>query len=203
MNRHQISQVKIMRLLLMLIFTQLSFASYASKAQNERATGTELQMLPELCQARFKNGLAGKEYQKWKTILGRDHLNVHHYCDGLTFLNRASRYDKYHTFYLGSAYSNFQYTIKHLINPDYVLLPDIYYQLSVVEKKRKKFDEAISYAKKSIKFKKKYIKPYLILADIYIDHGNKGQAKETLFEAKKYYPKSKAIKRRLKRLKDN
>ncbi len=190
-----------MRLLIIFILFQVPLISYATEMQTGRASGMELPLLPELCQARFKNGLAGKEFSKWKGILGMDYLNVHHYCDGLTFLNRASRFDKHRKFYLNSANSNFLYNIKHLKNPDYVLLPDIYYQLAVVQKNMRVIEKAIEYANKSIQSKKKYLKPYTFLADIYFDLGNKEQAEKILLEAKKYHPRSRAIERRLKKVK--
>lgn len=199
-NDDKIRKVKIMRLLLVLFLWQLSFISYASDMLTSRAKGPELEMLPEHCQVRFKYGISSREYSKWKEILGQDFLHVHHYCDGLTFLIRARKRDEYQKFYLGSAESNFKYTLKNLINPKYILLPEIYYQLGIVMKEKGEVDKAISYANKSIQAKKDYLKPYLLLFDTYIKLNDLENAEKTILMAKGLFPRSRAIKRRLKKL---
>ena len=125
---------------------------------------------------------------------------MHHYCQGLVALFRSAKRDKHRKSQLNSAKGNLIYTLRNLQNPNYILLPDIYYRLSIVEKEEGNTSEAINYANKSIQAKKNYLNPHLLLADIYTKSGDKTAAKDILLKAKKYHPKSKALKRRIKKI---
>ena len=59
---------------------------------------------------------------------------------------------------------------------------------------------AINYAKKSIEAKHNYLNPYILLSDIYLKQGKKGEAKKTLLQAKEYLPNSKRLNSKLKKI---
>jgi len=194
-----------MRLILILVLWQLPFISYAEKYTGEvdprRATASEMQRLPKLCQLRFKWGYGSKEFAKWQRILGEESLHVHHYCGGLVDLMRLNKHKPYWKDQLNAAKSNFNYVLTRVKNPKFVLLPDLYYRLAIVSKEEGDSSKAISFANKSIQAKKNYLNPYILLADIYIKSGQKNEAKGILLKAKKYHPNSKKLKKRLKIIK--
>ena len=56
-------------------------------------TPLELKLLPVYCQVRWKYGDDRKSpvVQRWRSILGDDYEDIHHYCLGLNYVNRANR----------------------------------------------------------------------------------------------------------------
>ena len=193
-----------MRLLLILVLSQLSAISYAEQYTGEvspdRATVSEMLMLPKFCQLRFKYGPEGKQFKKWKNILGPEYIHIHHYCEGLVDLMRLNKNEKHWQGVLNSAKSNFNYVLDRVQNPKFVLLPDLYYRLAIVATEGNNPSEAASFANKSIQAKKNYLNPYLLLSDTYLELGNKEQAKQTLLQAQKYHPNSKRLSAQLKKL---
>ncbi len=186
------------RLILILLFWQLAFNSHAQKGP--RATESEMQMLPKLCQLRFKYGKDSKEFKPWRVRLGPEAIHIHHYCDGLVLLFRSNIRDRHRNSKLNAAKSNFRYVLHRVTNPKFILLPDLYYRMAIVSKEQGNTAEAIQFANKSIEAKKKYLNPYLLLADIYMESKMKKEAKEILLKAKAIKPKSKRLQYKLKKL---
>ena len=191
-----------MRLLLILFLWYASFFCYAGKyagtVDPSRATDSEMLRLPEFCQLRFKWGSDSKEFSKWANILGPESVHIHHYCEGLVDLMRLNKQERFWQGTLNSAKANFNYVLSRVQNPNFILLPDLYYRLAIVSKEEGNFSEAINFSNKSIQAKQNYLNPYLLLADIYIKSKNKTEAKKILLQAKKYHPNSKKIENRLK-----
>ncbi|NOQ14487.1 MAG: tetratricopeptide repeat protein [Methyloprofundus sp.] len=193
-----------MRLLLILVLLQLPISSYAVESTGEvnpeRATASEMLRLPELCQIRFEYGPRGKEFSKWKKILGPEYIHIHHYCKGLVQLMRLNKQKRHWKGDLNSAKKNFNYVISRVQNPKFVLLPDLYYRMAIIATEENNSPEAASFANKSIQAKKNYLNPYLLLADTYLKLGNREQAKQILLQAQKYHPNSKRLSSKLKQL---
>ncbi|BCG64774.1 MAG: hypothetical protein methR_P2566 [Methyloprofundus sp.] len=191
-----------MRLFLVLVLAlwQSFFINTAQAYTNSYATPLEMKMLPKLCQVRFQYGHEAPEFAKWRTILGPEYIHVHHYCGGLVDMFHANENSRQRQGNLESARSNFNYVLRSIQNPKFILLPDLYYRLALVSKDLGNVGEAIGYAEKSINAKRNYLNPYILLADIYIKAGKKSTAKKLLLQAKKYHPNSKRLKRRLKKV---
>ncbi len=191
-----------MRLLLILVLWHASFSSYAEKytgqVSPQRATAAEMQRLPEFCQIRFKWGYGSKQFANWQKTLGSESMHIHHYCEGLVDLMRIAMRGKHWKSTLNSAKANFNYVLTRIQNPKFILLPDLYYRQAIVFKEEGKTGEAINYANKSIQTKRRYLNPYILLADIYSKSGNKSEAKKILLQAKQYHPTSKRLKKKLK-----
>ena len=164
-------------------------------------------MLPELCQLRFKYGHGSIEFKKWENILGPESLHIHHYCEGLVEIQRAKLIWQQDTknrmkknSLLESAKANFNYVLRRIQNPKFVLLPDLYYRMAIVASEQMDSTQAISYAKKSIEAKKSYLNPYILLSEIYLNLANRNEAKKTILQAKQYHPHSKRVKSMLKKI---
>jgi len=191
--------------LLLIALSLIPFVSHADysdgKVDPKRATVFEMQQLPELCQLRFKWGYQSRQFSKWKNLLGPESVHIHHYCEGLVDIQRAALVvQKEKQSLLNSARSNFKYVLTRTQNPQFILLPDIYYRLAIVSQEENNSSEAINFATQSIQAKKNYLNPYLLISDIYIKSGKNDEAKKTLLKAKKYHPNSKILKRRLENL---
>lgn len=194
-----------MRLFIIFVLWNISFFSYAEKYTGEvnpsRATAVEMKRLPELCQTRFKYGHGSKEFARWRSLLGSESLHVHHYCTALVEIMRAATAGKHKRSTLKSARSNIKYILARVQNPNFILLPDMYYRLAIISYQEGKYGDAIVMANKSIVAKKNYLNPHMLLAEIHLKSGNKVAAEEVLLQAQQYHPNSRKVKTLLKKVK--
>jgi hypothetical protein len=74
----------------------------------------EIPLLPDYCQVKMRPG-SESEQRAWAARFGPLWGDMHHYCDGLKFVNRASRAgtgDIDRRYYLGASLGEFDYIIK-------------------------------------------------------------------------------------------
>lgn len=174
------------------VYSGTAIANYA-------ISKNEMKMLPPYCKARFEITTNPQNAARWRSILGGDFMNVHHYCQGLNFMKRAyasidvnsRRYD------LQNAVNNFKYMINHLINSNFVLLPEIYLNLGKTYALEGDKKNAILSFDRSISIKRNYTLAYAAISDLYLDDGERKIAKSYLNRGLSISPSSRILRRRL------
>ncbi len=187
----------------MLVLFAVALAGHsavAAKLETSYPTDAEISALPAYCHAKLRASKTSTEVQHWKSVLGKDYVHVHHLCAARAFLIRANRMDENRGFYLNSALDNLDYMISHA-SQTFILMPEILYYKGYIYYKKKEYPQAVKFSEESIRNNKKYIKPYLLLADIYLKQNDIHNAEKIIKKAKELFPKSRAVKRRIKKLK--
>lgn len=187
-------------LLVMFVLTAYSGSTFANYAISK----DEMKLLPPYCKARFEMSEQPQIAERWKSILGPDFINVHHYCQGLNFIKRAySSFDANSRRYnLQNAINNFNYMFNHLINKKFVLLPEIYLNLGKAYLLDGNSKNAILNFSRSIATKKNYTPAYAAMSDLYRNMGNKKQALIYIEKGLAISPRSRILRRRLNDIKN-
>ena len=192
--------MKFFLLLCILMFSSITFARNFTSAVPEN---DEYANLPEYCQVRLTHKIDKKvaSVKDWQEKMGyQNYMSLHHLCFAENSIQRAKLYPDQRKKWLSASLGDLNYMEK-AATKDFYLLPKIYYFYAYVAEKQGDIKKSVAYAEKAIKKNKKYLKPYLLLADLYIDTENMNAAQEILDRAKKQFPKSRAVKRRLKKIK--
>lgn len=142
-----------------------------------------------MCQARVYSRLGERD---------QNTMHMHHYCDGLRFLDRAyaSLGDKQDMrYYLGVSIGNFDYVLTHT-QEDYVMRGEVHMGKARALKLLGKKGEAATEYLKALRYLPNSSAIYLALADIYQEIGDKPKALEMVAEGLRHTPDSKGLKRR-------
>lgn len=190
----------------LLYLTLLTFSSNSlADSSGYPKTDVDFMYLPPYCKARMRKS-SPEDQKQWAKRLGADYLHTHHYCAALHQLriarsmfprNKGEKSRKNST--LNGVFNNINYMEQHA-KSTYILFPYIYTTKAEAYLEAKKENKAISYFYKAINSNKKFTKPYALLADYYLKHHNKQEAKKILVEGLKYSPQSKALNKRLKKI---
>lgn len=161
----------------------------------------EMRLLPPYCEAKVGKQRGNPEAkQYWSNIFGAANWkHMHHYCEGLNWLNRANRVfgDKQTQAYnLNNAINNFNYMLTHT-ERNFSLRPEILVNKGKALVLMKRGGEAAAEFSKAIAFKADYAPAYISLGDYYLDAGNKKKARATYEDGLKLNPGFKALQRRL------
>lgn len=165
----------------------------------------ELSFLPPYCCKISSNRARFNEWKKWvrkfesKGARGRDHVHVHHYCEGLLALNRIFRGVGKRSALLGVAESQFNYMISKC-SPKFILMPEIYLKMGITQKLMGKDGEAFKHFLQATKLKRDYVSAYIHIIDFFKEHQNYKKAIETARRGLKYSPNSKLLKAKLAEL---
>lgn len=165
-------------LLLLTSMPTLAVAPYA-------ATPAEKAM----CQARVYSRLGERD---------RNTIHMHHYCDGLRFLDRAyaSMGDKENMKYnLNRSVGNFDYVLSHT-EENYAMRGEVHVNKARALKLMGKRAEAVAEFHKALRYELDSPVVYQALADHYQETGDKKMALEMVTEGLKRTPDSKGLKRR-------
>ena len=191
-----------MKLLLKILFLSLLLITTASSAQEAwRAAVVKVnyknsKLVPPFCQVNSPQYKAAN----WKQRLGPDFTWINHYCSAKARIPVCWKYPtKQRNECLTAHLEGSQYAIAHSKNPNYALLPLLYTEQGILLKDLKRYGEAIQSFQSAIKKNRKYIPAYTKLADTYILIKDFTAAEKTIHQGLKY-KKSKALKRRLKKL---
>ncbi|BAN36770.1 TPR repeat-containing protein [Sulfuricella denitrificans skB26] len=132
-----------------------------------------------------------------------DHNNpnsahMHHYCDGLRFLNRAyaaigNKQEMGH--YLNESINNFDYVLGHT-QEDYAMRGEVHMGKARALKLMGKHWEAAAEFTKILRYSPDSPEVYQALADYHQEMGNKPKALEMATEGLRRNPGSQALKRR-------
>jgi tetratricopeptide (TPR) repeat protein len=131
--------------------------------------------------------------------MGSSFPNMHHYCWGLMYTNRAfllARSEQMRTHYLGRSIAEFDYVIQRAL-PDFRLLPEILTKKGENLIRLDKGPEGISELERAIERKPDYWPPYAAMSDYYTKIGDLAKAREWLKDGLSVTPDVKALQRRL------
>lgn len=174
-------------------------------AEQWRATEEEMRLLPPYCVAKIgadRDNVAAQQH--WSGVFGAENwLHLHHYCDGLNFLNRSFKRGGDKTasdFDLRRAINNFDYVLDRA-SSDFVLLPEIMAQKARALRMLGQKAEAASLYARVISMRADYIPAYIALGDFYKESGDAKKARETYEAGLKQHPGHRSLVRRLNRLK--
>ena len=176
-------------------------------------TKEELQILPVWC--RFKIG--GNEQidltqkRMWESHLGAQNWgHFHHFCSSLNTSIRVERgliTGKTESLYwLNEAIRGMKGTIENELSRDIPIRAQLYTYLGramllqVKLSKRGTAAEAIDSLQKAISFEPKFVPPYLIMADVYVNAGKKDEATKILSQGLKIKPSDGSLRRRMTEL---
>lgn len=182
-------------ILSLLITGSTAFAQ--SNLQSFQPSQTEMRQLPAYCVVRLNSKTDSPEWQMWRTQLGPNYIDTHHFCAGLNFLNRyyvaRSKADK--SGMLVAAKRNFEY-MERAARPDFPLRADIYLHRGRTFKLMGQQGSAVSDFKQALTIDPKLTKAYLELMNIYANSKQKQKALETSVAGLKQIPDAKSLQRR-------
>ncbi|MBN2320620.1 MAG: tetratricopeptide repeat protein [Acidobacteria bacterium] len=136
-------------------FAQASKKITEKRGGDTRPTEAEQLQLPAYCKARFELTELPIEVKKqWEARLGKDFIHVHHYCYALNSLNRLRLGIGDPEYLLEISLNNLDYMIEH-VRPNFVLLPEIYYNKGRTLMMMGKYEEAAIYFNKAKSLQKK------------------------------------------------
>jgi len=124
--------------------------------------------------------------------------HMHHYCDGLRFIDRAyaamgNKQDMKH--YLSESINNFDYVLTHTPE-DYVMRGEVHVGKARALKLMGKHGESMVELTKALRYTPDSPAIYQALADYHQETGNKPKALEMVTEGLRRNPDSKGLKRR-------
>jgi len=158
---------------------------------------TEIRGLPTYCQVKFNAPDPSPERREWEQRIGKNFLDIHHYCAALNSVKRYWRASdaKDRSLYLEQAMTNFNYMVK-AEKPDFLLRGELYSSRGETFKLMGRKGEAIRDFNQAISIDPKMARPYLQLADLYVADKKTVTAQETITEGLRHNPDSKALQRR-------
>ncbi|MCP5006192.1 MAG: tetratricopeptide repeat protein [Planctomycetes bacterium] len=181
-------------LIIFLTYTTTSYAAYPS-------TDSEFAKLPKYCSARFSR--PGTNPNFWQQKIGRRNwTHLHHYCNALNSINKASETPKPDK--KKDNLTKAIRTLKDVISktePKFILRPELFLKLGESYSKLRQYSEAIGSFTSALKIKANYSSAYASMSDTYKIMGEKDKAIEVLKNGLKHKPNSKRLKRRLEKLK--
>jgi len=190
--------MKIISQIIVCLLFSLCAGNIYSKELPFSPTDEELKALPLYCTDKIKT----KNHAKLRSVFGKDFLHLHHYCFGMNFYKRANNEFKNKNLrihYLGRSEANYNYIIEHT-SPEFVLRPEVYVKAGKTKEMQNEFSKAAEYYIRAINEKPDYSKSYVALSILYKRQGNIKGAVEILEQGLKVNPKSKKLKRQLKRI---
>src|SRR5581483_1879278 len=115
-----------------LVFASALWSSGGSAIEPYTVKPSEIAQMPDYCQAKL--GVAEKQAD-WGARFGALWIDMHHYCHGLKFIQRASRpgitvQDR--GFYLNGALGEFDYVLNSKNAPGHWFLPQIHLEKALV-----------------------------------------------------------------------
>lgn len=181
--------------LILLIFSPLG----AYSAQEPHAsTDVELKSLPYYCtiKRQLENGVSGAREAGY-AALGEQFGNVHHFCNGLNFINRyyRSQFGPNAKSNLASAINEFTYMADHMV-PKSTLAGEIFLNRGVAFSLAKRDMEALKDFRQAISLNPKLPKAYMSLADFLNEKKQRVEALKIVTQGLQNIPDNSALKRR-------
>lgn len=184
----------------------MSIAVLALQAPNGAATASvlpdqvldsELARLPPYCAARMKMPQDSPEARAWRSQIGQNFVDFFHYCSGLNYLNRywGARTVRERNYYLQQARAEFDYMV-NAMRPDFTMAAELFANRAEALKLMGKTGDAVRDFTQAIAITPTLVRPYLQLADVYSQNGDRTRALETITNGLRYVPESTALQRR-------
>ena len=163
-------------------------------AESQFPTPAEMSALPPYCAARL-GGNTSPEFKRWHDIMGPFFISIHHYCFALNDLNRSYSRPGERGRWLQAAINQLDYVLK---NPpmDHPLTPEIYMRRGSALKLAGRTAEAMEDYSTVIRLNPKLRRPYLELADYYVEGQQKVDALKIVSEGLTYRPDDKKLQAR-------
>ena len=145
-----------------------------------RPNAAEMRSLPPFCAVRLNGTQGSPEWNSWRSQIGENFLDIHHYCFALVAVNRywGARNPADRGFYLQRALNNFNYIIE-AAKPDFTLRADVYSDRGNLFKLMGKPGDAVKDFNQALSINPRNAKPYLQLADLYMGSKDTTRALET------------------------
>lgn len=161
-------------------------------------TELEARQLPIYCQVKYRemHGDAAARSQGMG-LIGPQYANVHHYCEGLNYLNRYYRRSggQDAASYVSFAIGEFTYMVDHLIQPSSIEA-EIFFQRGLAYSLARKDSEAIIDLQRALTLNPQSVRTYITLADLFSNMKARNKALDVVTEGLRQIPDSKALKRR-------
>lgn len=158
---------------------------------------SEMMRMPDYCKAKFNAPQGSPEWQMWRDRMGKNFIDIHHYCAALNFMNRywGARDAIERSHYLRSALDNFDYMVT-AESPDFPLRAELYSNRGEVFKLKGSLGEAAKDFRHAIEIDPKLTRPYLQLIDLHEGRKQRKEALEVSILGLRHNPDSKAMQRR-------
>lgn len=162
-----------------------------------RPNAAEILTLPPYCQAKYNLPPGSPEWNAWQARIGRNFIDLHHYCSALNYLNHywGARRKQDRSFYLQQAMNGFDYMVK-AEKPDFALRAELYSNRGEVFKLMGRPGEAAKDFNQALSVNPELVKPYLQLADLHVAGRSPKRALEAVSEGLRHVPDSTALQRR-------
>lgn len=185
-----------LRRFMVFILTTLPLA-----AQAYRWTDAELRAVPEYCRIRFVEGAASAQWIGWAKRFGPAAIHMHHYCDGLLWLNRyAKTFDRREQKrILQSAYGSFLYMVPRVDN-SWPLRGELYYNMGRVQALRGEDGEALIAFRKAIDYDPRLRDAYIAASVLYEKMNDNKQALTLISEGLRHVQDDERLRERYRKL---
>lgn len=158
---------------------------------------SDLPRMQPYCKAKFSPQTTQDEWNYWVARIGKNFIDLHHYCAALNYMNRYWTADtaKDRGYYLALAMNNFNYMVK-AEKPDFALRGDLYSNRGEVFRLQGKLGDAVRDFRHAIELDPKLTRPYFQLIDFYEGTKRRAEALEVATLGLRHNPDSKAMQRR-------
>ena len=187
---------------LLLAFIPLSSVLQAKDSDPFAPTAKEVALLPIYCKQKHAAFKTPAGQIRWQNTFGEMWQHMHHYCFALNFVNRANQAldnPQKRKFNLQRSITNFDYILNRA-DKSFVLLPEANLKKGQVLLKQGKMAGAIALFNQAIAVKPDYTPAYASLSDYYKRLDNLEEARKVLEEGLKHKPKSKLLKKKMRKL---
>jgi len=157
----------------------------------------EIKLLPNFCTVKYREHHGdGAALSEGRALMGPQFDNVHHYCNGLNFLNHYYRSQGHDAAtYLSLAINEFTYMVDHP-KPNSPIGAQILLQRGIAYSIAKRYPEAINDLQRAVTLNPKLTQTYITLADNFEKIKARDKALEVVSEGLRQIPDSKVLKRR-------
>ncbi len=162
-----------------------------------KPNAAEMLRMPPYCQVKWNSSPTSPEWKSWRSQIGSNYIDVHHFCAALNFMNRywGTSNPRDRGFYLQSALNNYDYMVK-AEKPDFALRAELYSNRGEVFKLMGRPGEAAKDFNHALSINPRLLRPYLQIADMHVAGKSTTRALETVTEGLRQLPDSKALQRR-------
>lgn len=167
-------------------------------------SAADIAKLPDYCQAKMTGQGLSAEAMRWEKNYGPDKwVHMHHLCLGMIYLNRArfafgaDRANR--PLYLQRAGGDFWYVI-NAWPKTFTLQADANFGAGQVSQLKGDNANAIGFYVKAINVRPDFVQAYVMLADLWMDLGEKAKAREVLEQGLANTANAEILVRRMARL---
>ena len=181
--------------LFFIFFIAFTYLPALSSAKPQEVTESELKLLPRYCLDTmwFPERYDAKSMY-WVNVMGKSFSATHHYCWGLTNLNRARKANaKHRTGLLEDVLNDFRYVTQYAPS-DFVMLPEIYTKIGEVELLIKNPDKANGAFAKARSLKPDYWPAYSHWIEFLMQTGKRAEAREIARSGLQHSPDAKVLR---------